>query len=73
MSSTACDDQLKQAPPEDLEQQCRDARAKAKETCVWRFDRNKMGGRAECVSSYWHYSPEYKVCPFCAKPIEIKK
>jgi hypothetical protein len=72
MSSTACDDQLKHAPPEDLEQQCRDARVKAKEICVWKWDKYQESHFSGCGKKSW-CSSDWIVCPYCAKPIEIKK
>lgn len=73
MSSTACDDQHTSEPSDDLDKQCREIRAKAKDVCVWTLTRSIMGGSVACINAYWHYSPEYRVCPFCAKPIRVVK
>jgi hypothetical protein len=66
MTSTACDDQHEP----DLETECRKARAKQKEVCVWGWNRDENSFFSGC-GKRWFYHGEYIVCPFCAKKIEV--
>jgi hypothetical protein len=71
MTSTACDDQF--LPPlDDLESQCREARAKVKDVCVHKVSRGCLETQTECGQIY-EYCRRFVFCPFCGKRIEVRK
>lgn len=73
MSSTAFDDQFSPPPTEDLEAQCREARAKVKDVCMWNI--KGMWYYTSCGSGmlFTSFDTSYRFCPFCGKRIEVKK
>jgi hypothetical protein len=72
MSSTAFDDQF--APEPDLEEECRQARARASNVCVWEFKRWVFTAKVQCKGEWVKaYFDDYVFCPYCGRKIEVKK
>jgi hypothetical protein len=72
MSSTACDDQFL-PPPDDLEAECREARAKVNDVCVW--NDHFMFAIPGCRTQIDRCDmvDGYNFCPFCGKRIEVRQ
>jgi hypothetical protein len=71
MSSTAFDDQFLHEP--DLEEECRQARGRDSNVCVWSISRNALVGTPQCKVVVIHYDRGFLFCPFCGRKIEVKK
>ena len=71
MTSTAHEDQFRSEP--GLEDECRKARAKAKDVCVW--DASVIPLTVQCVPTRFieFYSLHYSFCPYCGKKIEVRE
>ena len=64
-------------PASQLENQCRDARNKKKDVCIWGVDTDFDVGYPRCKSNpgakrWVNYEEGFKFCPFCGKKIEVQ-
>lgn len=74
MTSTACDDQL--LPDKTLEDQCREARNRNRNVCVW--TQHICHWTTQCGKTWGGCNPMYPIddfpfCPHCSQKIEVKK
>jgi hypothetical protein len=69
MSPTSSDDQA--APKSDPEKECRQARGRARNVCVW-SDPWNYKRKPQCREGYWVLYRGFVYCPFCGRKIEVK-